>query len=494
MTKMNKIDKNEQKLKPRYFRRSCHLFNLCHCQKGSVLIFNVVLIFIFSTVMLGVLSYAVVQLRVIRSSVNRELAFQIAEAGVNYYQWHLAHFPADYYDGNASTTPGPYVHNFVDTDTNQKLGEYSLEIIPPTVGSTVVTVKATGYTVDNPSQKRTVTVRYGVPSLAKYAFLTNTDVWIGNTETVNGEMHANGGIHFDGIGNAPIKSSKPNIPPGPGYQCYSYHGCSNPFQWKPGIWGSAATSTKNYWKMSEPNVDFSAITADLQTLESLAEGQADLPPSNAQGYSLVFNSDGTVSVYKVTSLRAHQTGWDVYDSAHNEDLDYQNRTFQYTMSIPTNGVIFVKDHVWVEGVVKGRVVVGATKYSTNPNLQARILIPNNLTYLAKDGSHSLGLIAEKDILITYFAPNSIEINGALIAQKGSAQRYYFPGNTKTSINIFGSVASFGVWTWSWVNGSNQCTSGYCSTATTYDANLLYYPPPSFPLSSEGYRQLSWSSD
>jgi hypothetical protein len=246
--------------------------------------------------------------------------------------------------------------------------------------------------------------------------------------------------------------------------------------------------------MSEPNVDFSAITSDLQTLESLAEGQADLPPSNAQGYSLVFNSDGTVSVYKVTSLRAHQTGWDVYDSAHNEDLDYQNRTFQYTMSIPTNGVIFVKDHVWVEGVVKGRVVVGATKYSTNPNLQARILIPNNLTYLAKDGNHSLGLIAEKDILITYFAPNSIEINGALIAQKGSAQRYYFPGNTKTSINIFGSVASFGVWTWSWVNGSNQCTSGYCSTATTYDANLLYYPPPSFPLSSEGYRQLSWSSD
>jgi hypothetical protein len=137
------------------------------------------------------------------------------------------------------------------------------------------------------------------------------------------------------------------------------------------------------------------------------------------------------------------------------------------------------------------VVVGATKYSTNPNSQARILIPNNLTYLAKDGSHSLGLIAEKDILITYFAPNSIEINGALIAQKGSAQRYYFPGNTKTSINIFGSVASFGVWTWSWVNGSNQCTSGYCSTATTYDANLLYGPPPSFPLTGDQYEVISW---
>ncbi len=462
--------------------------------EGSVLIFNVLLIFIFSLVMLGVLSYATVQLRLIRGSVNKEMAFQIAEAGANYYQWHLAHFQTDYYDGNASTTPGPYIHNFVDQDTNLKLGEYSLQITPPPTGSTVVTIKSTGYTTDNPNQKRTVTVRYGVPSLAKYAFLTNTDVWIGDTESVSGEMHANGGIRFDGTGNAPIKSAKPNIPPGPGYQCYPLHGCNSPYQWKPGIWGVAPTSTKAYFQMAVPNVDFASITADLQTLEVLATGQADLPPSNAQGYSLVFNSNATVSVYKVTSLRSHQTGYDVSWVAHNEDLDYQNRSFQYTIPIPSNGVIFIKDHVWVEGVVNGRVVVGATKYSTNPNLQARILIPNNITYLAKDGNHSLGLIAEKDILITYYAPNNLEINGALIAQKGSAQMYYFSGNLKTSIIIYGSVASYGVWTWSWVNGSNQCTSGYCATNTTYDSNLLYYPPPSFPLSSEGYRQLSWSSD
>ncbi len=152
---------------PKFFlgRRGENLkFLRLKSQAGSVLIFNVVLIFIFSAVMLGVLSYAVVQLRVIRSSVNREVAFQIAEAGVNYYQWHLAHFPTDYFDGNASTTPGPYVHNFVDTDTNQKIGEYSLEISSPPVGSTVVTIKSTGYTTENPSQKRSITIRYGVPS------------------------------------------------------------------------------------------------------------------------------------------------------------------------------------------------------------------------------------------------------------------------------------------------------------------------------------------
>lgn len=463
-------------------------------QAGAILVYNIVVIFIFALVMIGVLSFATIQLRVIRSSVNREQAFHIAEAGANYYQWHLAHYPTDYWDGNASTTLGPYIHDYIDKDTNQKIGEYSLQIIPPAVGSTIVTIKSTGYTLDNPAQKRTVTVRYGIPSLAKYAFLTNNDVWIGDTESVSGEMHANGGIRFDGTGNAPIKSSKSNIPPGPGYKCYPYHGCRSPFEWKPGIWGAAASSTRAFWQMSVPNVDFASITADFQTLENLATEQADLPPSAKQGYSLVFKSNGTVDVYKVNTLRTHQTGYDVNGVAHSEDLDYSSRSFQYTMPIPQNGVIFVKDHVWVEGVINGRVVVAATKYSTNPATQARILIPNNITYLAKDGNHSLGLIAEKDVLVTYYAPANLEINAALIAQKGSAQRYYFSGNLKTKITIYGSIASFGVWTWSWVNDSGQCTSGYCTTQTTYDANLLYAPPPSFPLSDEGYQQINWSSD
>lgn len=465
-------------------------------QKGSILIYNIIIIFIFSMVMLGVLTYASSQLRVLRGSTNRELAFQIAEAGANYYQWHLAHYATDFWDGNASTTPGPYIHDFIDKDTNEKIGEYSLQITPPPTGSTIATIRSTGYTVANPNQKRTVTVRYGTPSLAKYAFLTNSNVWIGNTESVSGQMHSNGGIRFDGTGNALITSAKHNYPtPGPGYQCFPMHGCSSPYQIKPGIWGAAPASTKAYWQMSVPSVNFDGVTSDLQTLENLATGQADLPPSSAQGYSLVFLSNGTVDVYKVTGLRTHATGYDVNGGAHNEDLDYNTRSFQYNIAIPDNGIIFVKDHVWVEGVVNGRVTVGATKYSTDPSTQARILIPNNLTYLAKDGNHSLGLIAEKDVLVTYYAPNDLEINAALFAQKGSAQFYNFSGgNVKNSITIYGAVGSFGVWTWSWVNGSGNIVSGYTYSYTTYDSNLLYSPPPSFPLSADGYQQISWSSD
>src|SRR5688572_20303191 len=150
-------------------------------QQGSILVFEIVGIFIFSLVLLAILGYATQQLRVLRSTVDRELAFHIAEAGVNYYQWRLAHFPTDYSNGaGGSCNPcGPYVQDYTDTDTQEVVGQYSLTITPPPIGSTVVTIQSTGWTTAQPNIKRTVTVRYGIPSLAKYGFLTNGNVWVG---------------------------------------------------------------------------------------------------------------------------------------------------------------------------------------------------------------------------------------------------------------------------------------------------------------------------
>ena len=118
--------------------------------------------------MLAILGNATTQLRVIRSSAAREEAFHIAETGVNYYQWHLAHFPADFKDGTGAA--GPYVHDYIDKDTQVTVGRFSLTITAPSVGSTVVTIQSTGWTLANPKETRTITTKYGVPSLAKYAF------------------------------------------------------------------------------------------------------------------------------------------------------------------------------------------------------------------------------------------------------------------------------------------------------------------------------------
>jgi hypothetical protein len=455
-------------------------------QKGSILIYEVVLIFIFTVVALGVLSNITSQMRAIRSAIFREQAFQIAEAGANYYQWHLAHFPTDYKDGTSNS--GPYVHTYVDSDTQENIGEYSLEITPPVVGSTIVTIKSTGYTYANPKIKRTLTVRYGIPSLAQYAFITNSPVWIGASESVDGPVFSNNGIRFDGTGNAPIMSAKAT------YTCPAYQGSPCPAS-KTGIWGSAAQATKNFWDYPVPAADFSTITSDFSSLKTKAQTSGIyLPPSNGAGYSLVFNSAGTVTIYKVTNLRSNPTGWDVNGGARNEKTDYNNRNLIGTQNLPTNGVIYIEDKTWVEGTVKGRVTVAAANLPYNPGTAPSIYIPNNIIYASKDGTNSLGLIAQQDILPTYYAPDTLEINAALLAQNGSTQFLYWPNRIKTNISLFGSLMSFGVWTWTWLDGAGNVVSGYRNTLTTYDANLLYAPPPHFPNSTSGYQQISWSSD
>ncbi|MDB4940393.1 MAG: hypothetical protein JWO40_818 [Candidatus Doudnabacteria bacterium] len=455
-------------------------------QKGAMLIYLIVIIFIFSAVAVPLLGSVTQQIRLLRSTAAREEALQIAEAGVDYYQWFLAHNPNDYKDGTGQA--GPYVHDYIDLDIQKHIGKYSLQITPPTIGSTIVTIQSTGWTDTNPGTKRVVTARYGIPSLAQYAFLSNDIIWIGSGETVNGQMQSNNGIRFDGTGNAPIQSAKST------YTCSAGQGSPCPVV-QNGVWGSAPQSTKNFWNFPVPAVDFSALTSNLATMKASAQsGGIYLPPSNQQGYSLVFNSTGTVSVYKVKNLLSNPTGYDVNGTPHNEQIDYNQRTLQFTQALPTNGVIYVEDNTWVEGTVNGRVMVAAALLPYNTGTAPTIYIPNNVTYALKDGSSVLGLLAQKDIVVTYRAPSNLEVDAALIAQNGSAQFFYYPGVIKNSITVYGSIMTFGQWTWSWVNGSNNIVSGYATTIDNYDANLLYGPPPSFPLSASGYQPLSWTSN
>lgn len=455
-------------------------------QKGETLILLLIIMFVFSVVVTPLISSIVLRSRVLSSTVSKEQALQIAEAGIVYYQWHLAHFPTDYQDGTG--LPGPYVHNYIDFDTAATIGTYSLTITPPSTGSTIVTIQSTGVANSNPGVSRTITAKYGIPSLAKYSFLSNSIIWIGNMEAVSGQMQSNNGIRFDGTGNAPIQSAKST------YTCGSGQGCS-PSATKNGVWGAAPQSTKNFWQFPVPTVDFSSLTSDLAGMKSSAQSAGIyLPPSNASGYSLVFKANGTIDIYKVTSLRSNPVGYDVNNVAHNEKIDYNLRTLQFNKAIPANGIIYIEDKTWVEGTVNGRAIVAAATLPYNSATAPTIYIPNNIVYAAKDGSSVLGLLAQKDVVVTYNAPTNLEIDAALVAQNGSAQFFYYYGNIKNSITVYGATMSFGQWTWTWVDGSNNTISGYAHTNSIYDGNLLYGPPPSFPLSASGYQQISWTSN
>src|SRR3989344_7922743 len=453
---------------------------------GSIFVYLIIIVSLFAMMLFPVISNVTTEIKLIRSKVIRESALQIAEAGINYYQWRLAHFPTDYQDGTGMA--GPYVHDYSDYDTGVTIGQYSLEITPPAIGSTIVTIKSTGWTNQDPGIKRVITAKFGTPSLALYTFLSNDVIWIGDTETVDGQLQANNGVRFDGIGNAPIQSAKLT------YICSTSQGSNCPAL-KNGVWGTASAAVQAFWQFPAPAVDFSSVTAHLSGIKSDSqENGIYLPPSNAQGYSLVFNSDATVSIYKVTSLTTPHTGWDVNGDTHNESTDYSSRDLEFTVALPQNGIIFVEDNSWVEGVVNGRVTVAAATLPYNPTAAPTIYIPKNITYPVKDGTSVLGLIAQKDIVVTYAAPNNLEINAAMIAQNGSAQFFYYPNNIKSSITIYGTIMTYGQWTWSWVGGGGGIISGDPYTYNNYDSNLLYSPPPSFPVSTKGYQLLSWTSN
>lgn len=445
--------------------------------KGGALIYLLIVIFVFSVIMMPIITLTVLKMKVLTTTLDSEKSLYIAEAGIEYYKSHPTNFPSS----------EPYTIDYTDMETQQVVGQFSLTVTPPTTGSKISTIQSIGWTNSNPSIKKTVTIKYGQPSLAQYSLLSNDTVWIGENETVNGQLMSNNGIRFDGSGNAPIKSAKTT------YSCTTDQGCATPTT-KNGIWGNATQSTKDFWQFPVPAVDFSGLTSNLTELKINAQNAGFyLASTTAKGYSLVFNNDGTFTVYKVTSLASGQNGWDVANVAQNAGTDYDERTLISTQNIPSNGIIFAESNVWVEGTIKGRAIVVSAVLPYSASKATSIYIPNNVLYSTKDGSDSLGLFAQKNIVVTYNAPMNLEINGAMIAQHGAAQFFYYPNNIKNSITIFGSIMTFGQWNWTWSDENGAITSGFRTTNQKYDNNLPVNPPPYFPSASSNYQQLNWSS-
>jgi len=444
--------------------------------KGNILLLAIIFGFLaFSVVVTGVSSYAIAENRASVRKHNREAAFQIAEAGINYYRWHLAHNKIDFTNG--TTTPGPYVLPYEDKDGNI-IGHYSLNITPPDAGSSVVTIQSTGWLDIQPESKRIIKARLGFPALTDYAFLSVSDVWIGDNEVVHGKLHSNGGIRFDGTTDAPITSAVPT------YICKAHHGCGN--QEKPGIWGDG--TPQSYWQFPVPSKSFTAITAKLTDVKNAAVSPYGftLNTSGKQGWRISFQANGTVKTYKVNSTNCYN-GKDVGDNQfHSYCIDIKtlgSLENTYTIS-PTNSFfIYSYDNIWVDGTVKGKVTVGTA-------VGKSIIINGNIVYAAKDGTNVLGLMAEQNVLIPYNSPDTLEINAAIIAQNGAAKRYFYSGNKRSQLTTYGAIITNGIWTWSWVSGGGSIVSGYLNTNSTYDANLTYGPPPGFPVGSE-YNLISW---
>ena len=388
-------------------------------------------------------------------------ALNVAEAGINYYLWHMAHNPTDYKDGG--TTPaaapyGPYVHNYYDVDGNP-LGTYTIYVTPPANGSTIATVKSIGQ-VPNYSGARTILAQLGQPSFSNYIFLSDTSLNFSPTSTTTGPVHSNGCVQFDGVNNGTVSSARAT--------------CVNGT--KGGVFGVGGPISQ--WSYPVPAISFSQVTANLNTLQTNslpANGGVNVGVSGGIGWSLILKSDGTIDVYRVNS----------------ESSTGINQSFVRNQTPPPNGVLFSPETVWISGTsFPGRITIVAAKLPDNSATRKSINIIGNLTYSAHDGTAAIGLIAQQDIFLPQYVPNTVNVDAALLAQYGSVGYDTANGGLKNSFTLYGAAAqSLNNYGFKTTGCGGYCT-GFPTTAYNFDSNLIYAPPPQFPTTGN-YSVLNW---
>ena len=283
----------------------------------QVLVFGAVAVIIIS----GLVAFAAANIKLGRRIVLSEQAFQMAEAGLEYYRWHLAHDPSDYTDGTGQ--PGPYVKNFYDKD-GILLGTFSLDIIPPPLGSTLVTLQSTGISAQDTSVQRTIISKLAIPSFANFAAVANAVMRFGSGTEVFGPIHSNNGIRFDGIAHNLVTSllSNYNDPIHSGANEFAVHthvnpppgtGLNNSFRPLEAPPTSPVMSRTDVFiagrSFPAPEVEFDTIMNDLIQMKADAEsGGLYFASSTVSGYQIALKTDDTFDLFRVNNLRAVPSG------------------------------------------------------------------------------------------------------------------------------------------------------------------------------------------
>lgn len=451
-------------------------------KKGSAIAYGLVMIAVVSIILTSMVSFVVSQLKYGFFVESKESAFQIAESGINYYRWYLAHETdgrsaqqiQDFWSGGSPKGVGTLYVGLFDDGAGNVIGEYEISVTPPLSNSTIVEVVSVGYTYKYPDVKRTIKVRFRRPSWSEYTALGNSFLRFGDGTKVNGKIFANGGVHFDGVAS--------NVVYGGVTQYYDSD--FDVRATKPGVWTSwpgefntnmnseVFVAGKNY---PTPVKDFSTVSSDLNLLKAVAQagtnGSRYFDDSGA-GRHIVLRMDGKFDIRTVKNFFGSSNEINKYDGNWS------------TYGIPNNGIIFVESNVWVEGAINNKrvTIVSANLKSSS---KASVYLTKDLRYTNYDGKDVIGIMAQDDVETTANSNNVLRIDAALLAIEGRVGRSATYNMMRNSITVFGAIATNQRYGFAYVGTNYNCGSfkigdGYCFRNLDYDNNLLYYPPPYFP--------------
>lgn len=476
----------------------------------QVLVFGAISVVIIT----GLVTFAVANAKFGRRIILSEQAFQMAEAGLEYYRWHLAHAPEDYMDGTG--LPGPYVKNFYDKD-GVFLGTFTLTITPPPLGSTLVTLQSTGVPVGDLSISRTIISRLAIPSFANFAAVADANMRFGSGTETFGPVHSNKGIRFDGLAHNIVTSylstyddlthsggnefsvhTHVNTPPGSGINdsFRPLEAPPNPVPARPDVFMAGRS-------FPAPEVQFSNITSDLaQMLGDATSSGLYFASSTVQGYKVVLKTNDTLDLYRITQQRTFSPG-----GCTDTDGTWTASTTVLigNYPFPANGLVFLEDHVWVEGTIDGaRLTIVAAKMP-DPGASGRksMIINNDILYTNYDGTDTLALIGQDNVNVGFYSEDDLRIDAALVAQNGRVGRFSYndpdcvPYKNRTSITTYGTIVTAQQYGFRFAGTTYNCgagitmDNGYCERNLIYDSFLLYNPPPSFPKTDDFHEVISW---
>lgn len=457
---------------------------------------------IFMLILGTITSYAFQQAKYGRALYGREQALHIAEAGLEYYRWYLSHFPGDLTNGTGQ--PGPITYAVNDPEGG-KIGSASLTVTGNTQCGVIqsVDIESRGVSDQNPAYTRTILVRYMRPSIARYSYLVNSNVWAGADRAITGPYFSNGGIRMDGANNSDVLSAVST------WSCDSSFGCS-PTQSKTGVFGAGSGSA--LWSYPVASIDFGAISVDLANLKNYAQNNggryfaAAAGSTNSRGYRVVFKSNGTFDLYRVTGTIAVPSYNEVAGWVQSEYSIISSQVFVNNYTIPDScKVIFLEDRVWLEGVVTKKVTLAAATPSTTATTPVVYLL-NNITYSNNDGSAGLTVVAEGSVLIPLNSPDVMELHGIFVAQNGRYGRnLYLTDNAydpydvpeqynsyvlRSQLTTVGTVVSNQRTGTSW-SSAGVTMSGYVNRIDAYDQLQATNPPPFTPAASTDYKFVLW---
>lgn len=446
---------------------------------GSVLVYTLIILTISSILFSGFIRVITSQIQYANKKVTQERALHVAESGIYFYRWYLAHQVEgrtkqqiqDFWEnGSPFGVSTPYVADY------EGIGEYSITVTPPSGNSTVAMVESTGYLYKDPTRVRTIQVRFRQPSWSEFSVLCDSDIRFGDGTEVQGPIHSNGGIRFDGVAHNVISSARETYDDPDTVAVDIRDGVWTSWvnEYNTNMGSSVFLGGKEFPKTGP---SFNGVTADLAFMKGesgcstpasyctdrSSNGNLYFDNSNL-GRHITFNSNGTVSVRKVRNV-------DSYD-------DITRETSATSYAIPSNGVIFVEDDVWVDGRVDGKMVT-VVAADMSGGSQKNVYLKNDLLYTRYDGSETIGLIAQNDIDVIKSSENDLRIDAALLAQNGRVGRPdYGTSDHRDRITVFGSLATRGRYGFAWTNGTLNW--GYTTRDIIYDNNFLYTPPPYFP--------------